>query len=233
MQPPSVIFRKKSAEQKNDTEIPYAGIFMNKNAGKKDGRWCLVELLNVVAIAIGLAMDACAVSITSAMSVKRLRIRYALRLCISFAFFQMLMPLIGWLAGIQFRETIAAVDHWVAFATLTLIGAKMIYESCRKKQEPQPESQEEISLRLLLVLSVATSIDALAVGVTFAFTGARELPVLLCDIAVIGAITFLICLAGTYIGKKFGDFLKTKAEIFGGGILIATGLKILIEHLAL
>ena len=174
-------------------------------------------------LAVGLSMDAFAVSICKGLSVQRLRPRHALICGAYFGGFQALMPLIGWLLGRQFEELIKSIDHWIAFGLLVLIGANMIRESFGKDEEVN----DSFSFKTMLPLAIATSIDALAVGVTFAFLEVQIVPA----ISLIGVTTFVISAAGVKIGNVFGTKYKSKAELAGGIILILLGIKILIEHL--
>jgi len=184
-----------------------------------------MELLTILLIAIGLSMDAFAVSITSGMAIKTLKIRHILRIALLFGLFQAVMPVIGWLAGMQIRRWIAAFDHWIAFMLLAFIGGKMILEATILESEK--ESSDPLHFGTLFVLAVATSIDALAVGLSFSF-----LNVLIAAPAIIiGVVTFAISFAGVAIGHAFGSFFQKKIEIVGGLILIAIGVKILVEHL--
>lgn len=183
-----------------------------------------MELLTIVVIAVGLAMDAFAVSIATGTASKRLNIRHALRRAFFFGAFQAFMPLLGSLAGIALKDIITSIDHWVAFVLLTAIGVKMIFESFRLKPNDVPDAQ---SLGVLITLSIATSIDALAVGVTLSFITAS----VYMAVAIIGVITFVLSLIGTQLGRKVGHFFESKIEILGGVILIAIGTKILIQHL--
>jgi putative Mn2+ efflux pump MntP len=184
-----------------------------------------MALLEIVLIAIGLSMDAFAVSITLGLSVKTLKIREMLAPGIFFGFFQMLMPAIGYFAGFYFAKKIQVVDHWIAFILLGIIGGKMIKESMSKEEAANASFQ----FIRMLVLAIATSIDALAIGITFAF-----FTVNIFKAAVItGLITFCISVAGVNIGSIFGSKFKSKAELLGGVILVVLGIKILIEHLFL
>lgn len=191
-----------------------------------------MNIAGIILIAVGLAMDAFAVSVTDGMCLPKIRPAYALKTSSSFGFFQALMPVIGWLAGIGFSKKISIFDHWIAFILLSFIGIKMIVETIRDKKNPEScPTNSEMDFKRLMALSIATSIDALAVGVTFSVTGVNTVKMILIDVLIIGAITFVICFIGTYIGNKSGSFLKSKAEILGGIILISIGAKILIEHL--
>lgn len=195
------------------------------------GRWSKEGPMNILSIlitAVGLSMDAFAVSITNGMCTRYLRFRDALKMALSFGIFQALMPVIGYFAGITFSDKIAGIDHWVAFILLAFIGGKMIYETLKEKEVDREACQRgPLRLRMLLVLSVATSIDALAVGVSFALLNTNIWQAA----GLIGLITFVICLPAAYVGKKFGTLFQRKAEVFGGVILILIGLKILIEGL--
>lgn len=182
-------------------------------------------LLTIIIIAIGLAMDAFAVSIVSGAAYKQLNIKHALRLALFFGGFQAFMPLIGFLAGITVKEYIANFDHWIAFGLLSAIGAKMIYESTKIK--PARQNPEHLNILVLLALSVATSIDALAVGITLSIL---KISIVVAAI-IIGLITFILSYLGVFIGKNFGHFFESKIEALGGIILIAIGFKILLEHL--
>ena len=184
-----------------------------------------VNILSILLISTGLAMDAFAVSITSGITIRRLRIRHALRIALFFGLFQSLMPIIGWLSGIALKDFIAGVDHWIAFGLLSIIGCKMIYESF--KLEPTENKIDPLNIYVLFILSIATSIDALAVGLSLSFL---EVAIVLPAI-IIGIVTFLLSFLGVYIGNKVGHFFERKIEIIGGLILIGIGIKILIEHL--
>jgi putative Mn2+ efflux pump MntP len=184
-----------------------------------------MDAIVIVFIAFGLAMDAFAVSIASGVTIKHLRIGNALTIATFFGSFQAFMPLIGWLAGLTLMDFISGVDHWIAFGLLNGIGLKMIYESCKVgsiEREINP-----LSVSVLLILSVATSIDALAVGISLSFLKiAIAIPAI-----VIGIVTFLLTLLGVFVGHRFGHFFEKKIEIIGGLILMGIGIKILIEHL--
>ena len=184
-----------------------------------------MSLWELFVIAVGLSMDAFAVAICKGLSVGRVRGSHAVTAGIYFGGFQMLMPLLGYLLGVRFQEIIAGVDHWIAFLLLGLIGANMIRES-RGGEEHVDSSFRP---RSMLPLAVATSIDALAVGVTFAFL---ETPIL-SAVSLIGVTTFCISVAGVAVGCWFGARYKQRAEITGGVILVLLGTKILLEHLGL
>jgi len=185
-----------------------------------------MSLISFFLIAIGLALDAFAVAVACGLAVKPLRAGYAFRIAFSFGAFQTFMPILGWAAGVSLRMVIASFDHWIAFVLLFGIGCKMIYGSFRK--ENKSSCGNVVSLGELLVLSVATSIDALAVGISFAFLNER----IMVPSAIIGAVTFVLCFAGVWLGNRFGHIFENKLETAGGLILIVIALKILISHLA-
>ena len=185
-----------------------------------------MDMLTIILIAIGLAMDAFAVSIAKGITISNHRKKTALVMATFFAVFQMFMPVIGWIAGLGLEELITGIDHWIAFGLLALIGARMIYDST-KKEDPQRESN--IRLHALLILSVATSIDALMVGLSFAFLQTA----IVIPIIVIGIVTFSLSYLGFHFGNVIGNILGSKIKVIGGVILIAIGVKILLEHLML
>jgi len=184
-----------------------------------------MDYLVIVLTAVGLAMDAFAVSVVSGATCKQLRVRHAVRMAFFFGGFQAVMPLMGALAGLTLRRYIASYDHWVAFVLLSAVGGKMIWESF--KIEAPGRSADPSNILVLLILSVATSIDALAVGVTLSLLVAK----LVVAAAVIGAVTFLLSYAGVLIGKRFGHFFESRIEAIGGLILVALGLRILLGDL--
>ncbi len=184
-----------------------------------------MDAVTVVLIAVGLAMDAFAVSIANGMTTTTNRKRYALLTAGFFGGFQMLMPLIGWFAGLSLESVIAGVDHWVAFGLLSFIGAKMIYDGAKK--EPEQKNVNGVRLHSLLILAIATSIDALMVGFTFAFLQTA----IVLPIVAIGVITFSLSFAGFLFGCGLGRFFGNRIKIVGGLVLIFIGLRILIEHL--
>jgi putative Mn2+ efflux pump MntP len=183
-----------------------------------------MDLLTIILIAVGLAMDAFAVSIAKGMAISRQRRKFALLLGGFFGGFQMLMPAIGWLVGLSFKDIIMGIDHWIAFGLLAFIGAKMIYDSTRKDSDKKDES---LRLHSILILAIATSIDALMVGLSFAFLNTSILE----PILVIGLITFMLSVTGFFFGCGLGRVFGNKIKIVGGLILIAIGLKILLEHI--
>lgn len=183
-----------------------------------------MSLTELFLLAIGLSMDAFAVSVCKGLSMQKLHPKHALIIGLYFGWFQALMPWTGYLLGIRFQDAIKAYDHWVAFILLGIIGFNMIKESLDQETESCDAS---VDAKTMLVLAVATSIDALAVGVTFAFLDVSILPA----ITFIGCTTFVISVIGVKVGTVFGARYKSKAELIGGIILILIGLKILIEHL--
>jgi manganese efflux pump family protein len=185
-----------------------------------------MEYISVIIIAIGLAMDAFAVSVASGAAYKQLHIKHAFRIALFFGGFQAFMPLIGALAGLTIKSYIQGLDHWIAFVILSAIGIKMIYESL-KISETKEECFNPANISVLLTLSVATSIDALVVGITLSLVASN----IFNAVIIIGLVTFILSYAGVYIGKKIGHFFENKIEALGGLVLIALGVKILIEHL--
>ncbi len=184
-----------------------------------------MKILTILFIAVGLSMDAFAVAVVTGSVYKEFKVRHALRMALSFGGFQAVMPVIGFLAGLGLKDYIEAYDHWVAFALLSFVGGKMIYESF--KIDAVERNRDPSNPLVLLALSFATSIDALAVGITLSLL---ETPILLA-VTIIGLVTFGLSYAGVAIGKRFGHFFESKVEIVGGIILIAIGIKIVVEHL--
>ena len=188
--------------------------------------------LELALIGVGLSMDAFAVSICKGLSMRKVDKKYMLVLAAFFGGFQALMPTLGWFLGSQFQTYITAIDHWIAFILLTLIGGKMILDVIKEKGENEevcPDDSVRIDLKEFFLLAVATSIDALAVGITFAFLQVK----LASSVTIIGCITFCFTIAGVLIGNVFGTKFKDKATFLGGVILIAIGVKILLEHLGI
>ncbi len=190
-------------------------------------------------LGVGLSMDAFAVALCKGLAMRQYSRRDGLIIAGAFGLFQALMPLIGWLAGTSFYKYIEAFDHWVAFGLLLIVGGKMIYDAVKEIRHPEDEETQAFSLRVgeLLLLAVATSIDALAVGLSFAMLGMKSTASgsggmgIWTSILTIGVTTFLLSYAGVFIGKQFGTRLKAKAELAGGIVLVALGVKILLEHL--
>ena len=183
-----------------------------------------------VFIAVALAMDCFAVSTVAGVILRKRETGVMLRLAVLFGFFQAMMPLLGWLLTSRFSAYIEAYDHWIAFAMLLLIGGKMVLDAFKKEEEPSFDPRKAGSQ---LLLAVATSIDALAVGITYACTGYDTLGSLAVPLVIIGAVSFLFSIAGFLLGVRFGDIVnrRVKPELLGGIILIAIGIKILLEHL--
>ena len=180
-------------------------------------------------LAFGLAMDAFAVALTSGSAARRLRWAEAFKIAALFGLFQALMPVIGWSAGIHFKDLVQSFDHWLAFALLFLIGAKMIYDDLKPGEEiSDKEADGSMKIFSLLILAVATSIDAMAVGFSLTFLDSIMTPVI-----TIGLVTFTLSLAGVLLGHRYHRFAQHKAKLIGGVILIGIGTKILIDHLAL
>ncbi|MBI4744030.1 MAG: manganese efflux pump [Actinobacteria bacterium] len=184
-----------------------------------------MDIITILFIAVGLSMDAFAVSVTSGFTIKNLKTNHAFKIAVSFGLFQAIMPTIGWLAGLSLRDFISNIDHWIAFGLLSAIGFKMIFESVTMKSEDKEINP--LNIYVLLVLSIATSIDALAVGLSLSFLKIF----IITPVIMIGTVTFLFSFAGVFIGNKFGHFFENKIELAGGLILIVIGVKILIEHL--
>lgn len=184
-----------------------------------------MDVISIVLIAFGLAMDAFAVSITSGITIRQLKINNALKIALFFGAFQAIMPIVGWLAGLSLRDFISEIDHWIAFGLLSFIGCKMIYESITIQS-----SEKEINplnVYVLLILSVATSIDALAVGLSFAILKIS----IVTPVVIIGTITFALSFIGVFVGDRIGHFFENKIEFAGGMLLIGIGIKILFEHI--
>ena len=181
-------------------------------------------LIELFLIAVGLSMDAFAVSVCKGLAMPKCTFKKAAIVGLWFGGFQALMPAIGYILGAQFQETIASIDHWIAFVLLALIGGNMIHEALDNAEE---EADASLDVKTMFLLAVATSIDALAIGITFAFLKVNIIPA----VCFIGIVTFIISFAGVKIGNVFGARYKNKAEIVGGVILILLGLKILLEHL--
>ena len=186
--------------------------------------------LELFLVGVGLSMDAFAVSVCKGLSMKKLRWRDAALLALFFGGFQALMPFIGWVLGSQFEQYITSVDHWIAFALLAIIGGKMILDVIKERgEETKVEPDKPLGIREVLVLAVATSIDALAMGITFAFLQVKIVPA----ISLIGITTACLSLVGVLVGHKFGAKYQEKAQLAGGIVLVLLGVKILLEHLGL
>ena len=190
----------------------------------------MAVFIELLLMGVGLAMDAFAVSICKGLGMKKVNKKQAVVIGVFFGGFQTLMPLIGWILGKQFERYITSVDHWIAFIMLGFIGGKMIVESLKKEEEEErKKSDKPLDLKEMFILAIATSIDALAIGITFAFLGTPIIEA----IAIIGIVTFLISIGGVYVGNFFGSKYKNKAEFAGGLILVLLGIKILLEHLGI
>ena len=189
-----------------------------------------MNLFHILAIAVALSMDALAVSVVNGCIIKNIHYTHALRIAFFFGLFQAVMPLAGWAAGLYFREYIEKIDHWIAFVLLVFIGGKMIYESTIIKKdvcEIGGKKKNCLDFSTLIILSIATSIDALAVGISFSILNINIIE----PILIIGAVTFVLCYFGVYIGNRAGHFFEDKLEITGGVILILMGFKILFQHI--
>lgn len=185
-----------------------------------------MEIYEILLIGIGLAMDAFAVSICKGLSMKKMNWKNAVIIALYFGVFQALMPLIGYFLGMTFESIVTTFDHWVAFALLTLIGGGMIKESFDDEDD---KKNDRVDFNTMVVLAIATSIDALAIGITFAFFDVN----IVIAVSIIGIITFIISVLGVKIGNRFGDKYQNKAQLMGGIILVLLGFKILLEHLGI
>jgi putative Mn2+ efflux pump MntP len=194
--------------------------------GKEEKKMAIfIELL---LMGIGLAMDAFAVSICKGLAMRKVNKKQAVVIGLFFGGFQALMPFIGWVLGSQFENYITSIDHWIAFILLGFIGGKMMIEALKPEEEETIEKMDQpLDLKEMFILAIATSIDALAVGITFAFL---DYPIVEA-ITIIGVVTFIISIGGVYVGNFFGNKYKNKAEFAGGLILVLLGLRILLAHL--
>lgn len=185
-------------------------------------------VLELSFMGIGLAMDAFAVSVCKGLAMRKVNKKQCFVIALFFGGFQAIMPLIGWLLGNQFAEKISSIDHWVAFVLLLYIGGKMIIESIREKDETVEVEQMDppLDIKELFILAIATSIDALAVGITFSFLSVNIVQA----VSIIGIVTFILSGIGVFAGNIFGNKYKSKAEFAGGLILVLLGIKILLEH---
>jgi len=183
-----------------------------------------MQIIEIILIAIGLSFDTFAVSISAGLTNNSIKFKQAIKVAFVFAFFQALMPFLGWLGGSQIEEFITAIDHWIAFGLLTLIGIKMVLDSFKKGEEKQFNTTK---ISVLIGAGIATSIDALIVGVSFAFIDFN----IIHSVLIIGFTTFLVAMIGMLFGKQANNKFGKRFEILGGIILFAIGLKILIEHL--
>lgn len=191
-----------------------------------------MNFVSLVLIAFGLSMDAFAVSVTNGIIIKDIRLKDALKVGAYFGIFQALMPALGWAAGINFRSYIVRIDHWIAFVLLGILGIRMIISALKEETDSDNLGEGDkccenpLSNKVLLLMAIATSIDALAVGISFAFLEVE----ILSSALIIGLITFTVSTGGVFIGKKCGNLLQKKAEVIGGIVLTLIGFKILIEH---
>lgn len=190
----------------------------------------MAMFLELFLMGVGLAMDAFAVSVCKGLGMSKVNKKQAMVIGMFFGGFQAIMPLLGWMLGRHFEQYITSIDHWVAFALLGFIGGKMIIEALGSTEEEQVEEYDSpLNIKDLLILAIATSIDALAVGITFAFL---NYPIVEA-ISIIGITTFFISIGGVWVGNFFGSKYKSKAELAGGIILIILGLRIVITHLGI
>lgn len=182
-----------------------------------------MDLVSMILIGLSLAMDAFAVSISSGVTLKKYHIGHAFRIALFFGLFQAIMPLIGWSAGLSFKTQVDTFSHWIAFLILLVIGCKMIYESILIKEDNR--KCDPTNLLVLSGLAIATSIDALAIGVSFSLLNITITE----PVIIIGLVTFITSFIGVYLGDKFGILFGNKIEIFGGIVLILIGIKILLK----
>lgn len=187
-----------------------------------------MQLYVLFVTAVALAMDAFAVSVSSGIQIPDTKVRHGVKIGLFFGFFQFLMPVIGWAAGQTFAKYIDMYDHYIAFILLAFIGAKMVKEAFSSDDGCETDSRNPLDTKVLFLLAIATSIDALAVGISFALMNVN----IRTSSVLIGIVTFFICFLGVMIGKKIGCLFRKKAEIAGGIVLIMIGLKILIEGIA-
>ena len=190
-----------------------------------------MSTIEVWLVALSLAMDCFAVSIASGIILKQAKLKPMLLMAFCFGLFQALMPLVGWIVTNSFSHLIEQIDHWIAFGILTFLGGQMIVESF--KEEEDKHNFDPTCIKVILGLAVATSIDALAVGISFACTGMTTWQSIFCPIVIIGIVSFIFSVIGCLIGVYFGKRVNLRAELWAGIILIGIGVKILIEHLDL
>lgn len=184
-----------------------------------------MSFVGLVLVALGVSADAFAVALGKGLHMKTFNLRHAVAIALAFGGFQAVMPLLGWLLASQFARYITGIDHWIAFGLLLLIGAKMIVDAVRGGADDEPDS-DALPVRELLLLAVATSIDALAVGISFAFLPVSIGPA----VALIGVCTFVLSLGGVLLGRRVGRRFGAPAEIVGGVILILIGTRVLLQH---
>lgn len=213
--------------------MAYVGLFVYSDTFliKRKGDFIMALFVELFLLGVGLSMDAFAVSVCKGLGMRKLDKKQALIIGLYFGGFQALMPLIGWLLGSQFQQYITSIDHWIAFILLGFIGGKMMVEAVREwnEEETVEVMDAPIDHKNIFVLAVATSIDALAVGITFAFLNTPIIEA----ITIIGITTMVLSIIGVIVGNFFGSRYKSKAEFIGGLILVLLGLKILLEHLGI
>lgn len=187
-------------------------------------------LIELFLIGVGLSMDAFAVSICKGLGMRKVNYAHAVVIALFFGGFQALMPVIGWALGSQFEQYIVSIDHWIAFALLAFIGGKMLWDAFHEDDEDvEAQDDPKLDIKELFMLAIATSIDALAVGITFAFLQVDIVPA----VCLIGVTTFVLSFIGVVVGNRFGTAYEKGATIVGGVVLICIGLKILLEHLGI
>ena len=213
--------------------MAYVGLFVYSDTFliKRKGDFIMALFVELFLLGVGLSMDAFAVSVCKGLGMRKLDKKQALIIGLYFGGFQALMPLIGWLLGSQFQQYITSIDHWIAFILLGFIGGKMMVEAVREwnEEETVEVMDAPIDHKNMFVLAVATSIDALAVGITLAFLN----PPIIEASTIIGITTMVLSIIGVIVGNFFGSRYKSKAEFIGGLILVLLGLKILLEHLGI
>ena len=213
--------------------MAYVGLFVYSDTFliKRKGDFIMALFVELFLLGVGLSMDAFAVSVCKGLGMRKLNKKQALIIGLYFGGFQALMPLIGWLLGSQFQQYITSIDHWIAFILLGFIGGKMMVEAVREwnEEETVEVMDAPIDHKNMFVLAIATSIDALAVGITFAFLNTPIIEA----ITIIGITTMVLSIIGVIVGNFFGSRYKSKAEFIGGLILVLLGLKILLEHLGI
>lgn len=222
------MFENVGGDDKETAKNLRAGIRVKNKLHKKREETKMAVVIELLLMGVGLAMDAFAVSICKGLAMRKVNKKQAVVIGLFFGGFQALMPFIGWLLGSQFESYITSIDHWIAFILLGFIGGKMIVEALKPEETVEiKEMDAPLDLKEMLLLAVATSIDALAVGITFAFL---DYPIVEA-ISIIGITTFCISVGGVYVGNFFGNKYKNKAEFAGGLILVIIGLRILFSHL--
>lgn len=222
------MFENVGGDDKEAAKNLRAGIRVKNKLHKKREETKMAVVIELLLMGVGLAMDAFAVAICKGLAMRKVNKKQAVVIGLFFGGFQALMPFIGWLLGSQFESYITSIDHWIAFILLGFIGGKMIVEALKPEETVEiKEMDAPLDLKEMLLLAVATSIDALAVGITFAFL---DYPIVEA-ISIIGITTFCISVGGVYVGNFFGNKYKNKAEFAGGLILVIIGLRILFSHL--